>query len=154
MVVLPSLKTNIELTQSSNDFIIATQATIMCLMVNCTAAPLLQIGRQLGAGGAGPIIGYTGNGTYGSGGSGFRSRNRVSLKDAYDMDSITRGKLGPRNVQSTVVAGGRANGHNGRLVGQHNHGRGRHDVDGISVESDSSQKIIIRKTVEQEVSRS
>ncbi|TKA72139.1 hypothetical protein B0A55_06366 [Friedmanniomyces simplex] len=152
MVVSPSPKINDDFSRSSHNFIIATQVSIVFLMVNCTAAPLLQVGRKLGAGNAGPFIGYTGTGTNGSGGEGLRSRKHVSIKDAYDLDSVTRGKLSPRNVQS-VVAGGNAYSQDGRIPGQHSQGVRSRDDDGVSMESDNSQKFITKRTVEQDVVR-
>ncbi|KAK4898403.1 hypothetical protein LTR27_003999 [Elasticomyces elasticus] len=149
MAVLPASNTTSDFTRSSNNFLIATQVSIMFLMINCTAAPLLQMGRRLGAGRAGPIIGYTGTRTCGSDGSGLQSRKHASVPDGYDMDTVTKGKLGPRNVLSSVVGG--AYGGEKRLPKQHSRGVESRDVDGVSMESDNSQMIIIRKTVEQEV---
>ncbi|KAK5687956.1 hypothetical protein LTR17_026617 [Elasticomyces elasticus] len=143
MAVLPAPDTTSDFTRSSNNFIVATQVSIMFLMINCTAAPLLQMGRKLGAGSAGPIIGYTWTRTYGSDGSRLQSRKHASVPDGYDMDAVTKSKLGPRNVLSSVVGG--------RLPRQHSQGVRSREVDGISMESDNSQKIIISKTVEQEV---
>ncbi|KAK6414462.1 hypothetical protein LTR81_011834 [Elasticomyces elasticus] len=149
MAVLPAPDTTSDFTRSSNNFIIATQVSIMFLMINCTAAPLLQMGRRLGAGSAGPIIGYTGTRTYGSDGSWLQSRKHASVPDGYDMDAVTKSKLGPRNVLSSVVGG--AYGGERRLPKQHDRGVKSSDIDGVSMESDNSQMIIIRKTVEQEV---
>ncbi|TKA67429.1 hypothetical protein B0A55_10023, partial [Friedmanniomyces simplex] len=98
-------------------------------MVKCTAAPLLQIGRKLGTGNAGPFIGYTGTGTNGSSGE---------------------GPPNPPNVQS-VVAAGHPYSEDGRIPGQHGQDLRSRDVDGISMESDNSQKVIFKKTVEQDV---
>ncbi|KAK5708143.1 hypothetical protein LTR97_000683 [Elasticomyces elasticus] len=149
MVVLIASNNTSDFTRSSNNFLIASQVSIMFLMINCTAAPLLQMGRKLGGGSAGPIIGYTGAETYGSGGSGLQSRKHASVSDGYDMDTMIKGKLAPREVLWTVVGG--AYGGEKRLPKQHIRGAESRDVDGVSMESDNSQMIIIRKTVEQEV---
>jgi hypothetical protein len=133
------------------NFVIATQSAIIFLMINCTAAPLFQIGRKLGAGNAGPLIGYTGDTAYGSGGSGLRSKKNASHADIYDMDNITGAGLRPGTVEATVVAADDPYRPDGRLRGLRSGvGTGR-DIDGLSVESDSSRNIIIQKTVEQQI---
>ncbi|KAK5140821.1 hypothetical protein LTR32_006474 [Rachicladosporium monterosium] len=151
MTVTPNPKADNNFSRSSNDFIVATQVAIMFLMINSTAAPLLQVGRKLGAGNDGPFIGYTGGTACGSGGSGLRSKKHVAIRDAYDMDNVTRAKLGPGNVEATVQAAGDPYTPNGRMRGLRSGSGSGRDIDGLSVESDSSRKIIIRKTVEQQV---
>ncbi|KAK0253894.1 hypothetical protein LTS00_018324, partial [Friedmanniomyces endolithicus] len=43
MTVTPNPKADNNFSRSSNDFVVATQVAIMFLMINSTAAPLLQI---------------------------------------------------------------------------------------------------------------
>ncbi|KXL43602.1 MAG: hypothetical protein FE78DRAFT_542392, partial [Acidomyces sp. 'richmondensis'] len=152
LVYLPPEPVHNNFTKDSLRFVILSEVTILLLIVFCTAAPLFQIGRQFKTGYNVPII----DENHTMSGSGTRNKLGSRFTSSYDLTSITRSKLSSQ--QKTFISSsisGRENRDKNdirreRSVNAH---RERNQGDGESMNSDSSQKIIIRKTVEQHSSQ-
>jgi len=154
LVYLPLQPVNNDFTRDSLRFVILSEVTILLLIVYCTAAPLFQIGRQFKTGYNVPIIDE--NHTMSGSGSGTRHKIGSRFTTSYDLTSITRSKLSSQ--QKTIISSsisGRDNNDKMEIRRERNMNvhRERSEEDGESMNSDSSQKIIIRKTVEQHSSQ-
>ena len=138
--------------------------TLLFLIIYCTAAPLFQVGRRFQTGYNAPIIDgnhtmsgsnsgtrkYTtnANGTYGNGTktSMNRSGHHGGVGETYDLGAVTQERLANKRYVSSVSAAERLDRERAR---RDRHMSGADAADGDSMASDSSQKIIIRRTVEQ-----
>ncbi|KAK4554104.1 hypothetical protein LTR86_008945 [Recurvomyces mirabilis] len=150
ILVTPTAAANQNFTQTSVGYVISTQVSIIFLMISCTAAPLLQIGRHLGSMNIGPIIDGKTN-TYGSRGSANHSTKRGTRGHTYDMGPVTRAKLGVGQTRSSVVAVENPYLPDRRANKVRDRDEDVIESDGASVESDNSRRIIIKKTVDLEV---
>jgi hypothetical protein len=127
------------------DYIIVLQCILLASFIYATTPSLLQIGRAFQTGYSGPLIDER-NTMAGTMTSSFRNKAR-----AYENDSFNLRQMGPQNIVSSVSA------HERDRSGRHtekprrslSRKRLHKEGDGISVSSDSSQKIIICKTVTQ-----
>ncbi|KAK5137653.1 hypothetical protein LTR08_007948 [Meristemomyces frigidus] len=132
------------------NFQIASQTVLLFLMIYCTAAPLFQMGRRFQTGYSAPIIDQ--HHTMAASSSGSRKLNSV-LKSAheYDMGSLTASKLAKKGYHTSVSAhdDDLAQRHRDHMRRERSMRQARGEGDGVSMDSDSSQQIIIRKTVEQ-----
>ncbi|KAK5681427.1 hypothetical protein LTS10_005957 [Elasticomyces elasticus] len=161
--VLPTDALDPSIITRTTQFEIATELTLLFLIIYCTAAPLFQIGRRFQTGYNAPIIdaSHTMSGSnsatrlkFGGTNNGSAARNAYgsnSNNGNYDMSSVTQSKLANQRYVSSVSAQDRLDREADVRVARarrekHMSGDG---ADGESMASDSSQKIIIRRTVEQ-----
>ncbi|KAK3110641.1 hypothetical protein LTR53_014860 [Teratosphaeriaceae sp. CCFEE 6253] len=172
--VLPANALAADFTTSRIRFEIACELTLLFLIIYCTAAPLFQVGRRFQTGYNAPIIdgnhtmsgsnsgtrkyptniASVTNGSRHHGGSQLRSgQHHGGAGDTYDLGSVTAGKLANPRYVSSVSAQDRLDREAAAEEYRSRVRRERHvsgdGADGESMASDSSQKIIIRRTVEQ-----
>lgn len=151
MVVVPSNVFGAEFSTSDVNYIISLQVILLFLIIYATTPALLQIGKRFQTGYNAPVIGENGNTMSGSVGRSANRKLTGQRDDSYGMKSFgnqqvvstisTHDKLDHRDHYRSPSSKRPRRDESGRQPGR--------DGDGMSIASDSSQKIIISKTVTQ-----
>ena len=150
MVTVPSNLFDNQFSTDDVNYIISLQVILLFLIIYATTPALLQIGKRFQTGYSAAVIGENGNTMSGSVG---RSANR---KPRQNDDSYGLKSFGNQQIVSTISTHDKLDRDHYRSPSKSKRPRkddgarqpGR-DGDGMSVASDSSQKIIISKTVTQ-----
>ncbi|KAK5119173.1 hypothetical protein LTR85_007787 [Meristemomyces frigidus] len=141
MVVLPHKPVSNDFTIGIIHFQISSQLILLFLTVYSTAAPLFQMGRRFQTGYNAPII----DEHHTMSGSGSRTQ-KLGSNNAYDLTSITASKLSKQQYHSSVSASDHLqHRQQERIRRERSEQQEITDGDRESMASDSSQKIIIRK---------
>ena len=148
MVVLPSNLLGANFTTADVNYFITLQAILLFSIIYATTPALMQIGKRFQTGYNAPVIGENGNTMSGSVNRSTNKKGR-SHDDSYGLKSF-----GNQQVVSTISTHDKTDRDHYRSQSE----RARRDKvakqpgkdgDGLSVASDSSQKIIISKSVTQ-----
>jgi hypothetical protein len=148
MALAPSNLFGYQFTTSEVNYIISLQVILLFLIIYATTPALLQIGKRFQTGYSAAVIGENGNTMSGSVNRSTNRRPRAN-DDSYGLKSF-----GNQQIVSTISTHDKLDRDHFRSSSKRprkdESGKqpGR-DGDGMSVASDSSQKIIISKTVTQ-----
>ena len=155
MAVLPSDLFGLQFTTADVNYVISLQAILLFLIVYATTPALLQIGKRFQTGYNAPVIGKHGNTMSGSVSRTVKGRTKSADSGSHSNDeSFELKSFGNQQIVSTIstsdkISRGQSRNHSKRPKRDEGGLRPGKDGDGVSVASDSSQKIIISKTVTQ-----
>jgi hypothetical protein len=155
MAVLPGDLFGLQYTTTDVNYVISLQVILLFLVIYATTPALLQIGRRFQTGYNAPVIGEHRNTMSGSVNRTAKGPMKpVGSESRSHEESFGLKSFGNQQIVSTVstsdkLSRGRSRSHSKRPKRKEGGLEPGHDGDGISVASDSSQKIIISKTVTQ-----